>query len=139
MHPQVRENKPGKCPVCGMTLVTVPKSEGEHSHSGNQMQHTHGANAPMGHMGHDHHKMMIDDFKKRFYLTLVLTVPIMLLSPMIQHWLGIQFQFASSAYVLMGLSSVVFFYGGWPFLTGLVQEVKARVPGMMTLGYIEIK
>ncbi len=133
MHPEVIEEKSGNCPICGMTLVLV-KSEpdhvnGEHHHG----QHAHGMNEPMGHAGHDHHKMMIEDFKKRFYITLVLTVPIMLLSPMIQHWLGIQFQFTGSAYALMGLSTVVFFYGGWPFLTGLVQEIKAKSPGMMTL------
>ena len=132
MHPQVVEEKPGNCPICGMTLVmlTPEPGHGDNEHHG---QHAHGMNEPMGHAGHDHHKMMIEDFKKRFYITLVLTIPIMLLSPMIQHWTGIHFQFTGSTYALMALSSVVFFYGGWPFLTGLVQEVKAKSPGMMTL------
>jgi P-type Cu2+ transporter len=93
----------------------------------------HEANPPMGHAGHDHHKMMIDDFRKRFYLTLVLTIPVMLLSPMIQHWMGIHFSFPGSSYVLFGLSTIVFFYGGFPFLKGLVEEIKAKSPGMMTL------
>jgi Cu2+-exporting ATPase len=96
--------------------------------------HQHGAdNPPMGHEGHDHHAMMIDDFKKRFYVVLVLTIPIMLLSEMIQHWLNIHISFAGSKYVLLVLSSIVFFYGGWPFLAGWFSEMKVWKPGMMTL------
>lgn len=66
-------------------------------------------------------------------MVLVLTVPVMLLSQMIQHWLGITFTFPGDAWVLLGLSSVVFFYGGWPFLKGWWEEMKGRDPGMMTL------
>ncbi len=88
---------------------------------------------PRGAAGHDHHTMMIADFKKRFYFVLVLTLPILLLSPMIQHWLNIHMQFPGSPFVLLALSSVVFVYGGWPFLKGWVEEMKARNPGMMTL------
>jgi P-type Cu2+ transporter len=90
-------------------------------------------NPPMGHAGHDHHAMMIDDFKKRFYVVLVLTIPIMLLSEMIQHWLNIHISFAGSQYVLLVLSSIVFFYGGLPFLEGWFNEMKIWKPGMMTL------
>jgi len=93
----------------------------------------HGVNPKMGMARHDHHKMMIADFRKRFYVVLVLTIPIMLLSTMIQHFIGIHWQFAGSAYILLVLSSVVYFYGGWPFLKGLKDEVKARNPGMMFL------
>jgi P-type Cu2+ transporter len=93
----------------------------------------HRENPKMGMTGHDHHNMMIADFRKRFYVVLVLTIPIMLLSTMIQHFIGIHWQFAGSAYILLVLSSVVYFYGGWPFLKGLVDEVKARNPGMMFL------
>ncbi|HEY0176871.1 MAG TPA: heavy metal translocating P-type ATPase, partial [Pedobacter sp.] len=82
---------------------------------------------------HDHHAMMIADFKKRFYVVLVLTIPIMLLSVMIQHFMGVNWQFSGSSYLLFALSSVVFIYGGWPFLSGLVNEVKAKNPGMMFL------
>jgi len=92
----------------------------------------HGANPPMGHAGHDH-AMMIADFKKRFYVVLALTIPIMLLSMMIQKFIGVDWQFAGSQYILFALSTVVFFYGGWPFLKGLVDEVKAKNPGMMFL------
>jgi Cu2+-exporting ATPase len=87
----------------------------------------------MGMSEHDHHAMMIADFKKRFYVVLVLTIPIMLLSTMIQHFIGVTWTFNGSSYILFALSSVVFVYGGWPFLTGLVDEVKAKNPGMMFL------
>jgi len=87
----------------------------------------------MNHFGANHHEMMIADFKRRFYIVLALTVPIMLLSGMIQQFLSLQWQFTGSAYILFALSSVVFVYGGWPFLTGLVAEVKAKTPGMMFL------
>ncbi|WP_199415030.1 hypothetical protein [Chitinophaga silvisoli] len=93
----------------------------------------HDANPPMGHAGHDHHAMMIEDFRKRFYVVLVLTVPTMLLSEMIQHWLGIHISFPGSKYVLLLLSSVIFFYGGMPFLKGWINEMKAKNPRMMTL------
>src|SRR5436190_23608164 len=92
-----------------------------------------GHNAPMSEAGHDHHAMMIQDFRKRFYVVLILTIPIMLLSPMIQHWLNVHWQFSGSQYLLAGLSSAVFFYGGWPFLKGWVDEMKFWKPGMMTL------
>jgi Cu2+-exporting ATPase len=99
----------------------------DHAH----MQHN--MNAPMGMAGHDHHQMMIADFRKRFYVVLILTIPIMLLSTMIQHFMGVHWQFTGSVYILFALSSVVYFYGGWPFLKGLKDEVKARNPGMMFL------
>ena len=94
--------------------------------------HAHGAHA--GHAGHDHGQM-VADFKKRFWICLVLTVPVLALSPMIQHALGLeeQWRFASDVYILTVLSSVIYFYGGWPFLDGLRQELAARNPGMMTL------
>ncbi|HEX3080864.1 MAG TPA: copper-translocating P-type ATPase, partial [Puia sp.] len=93
----------------------------------------HGENPKMGMAGHDHHKMMIADFKKRFYVVLVLTIPIMAISPMIQQFIGIHWAFTGSTYILLSLSSVVYFYGGWPFLKGLKDEVNARTPGMMFL------
>ena len=93
----------------------------------------HGINPPMNHTGHDHHKMMIDDFKKRFYVTLVITIPVMLLSPMIQKWFHFAISFAGSTYILLALSTLVFFYGGLPFLKGLMDEIKQKSLGMMTL------
>jgi len=77
--------------------------------------------------------MMIDDFKKRFWISLILTMPVLLLSEMIQHWLGFEIKFQGDKYVLLILSSFIFFYGGWPFLKGFVDEIKTKSPGMMTL------
>ncbi len=93
----------------------------------------HSAHSINGMEGHDHHKMMIADFRRRFYVVLALTIPIMLLSSMIQQFIGVDWQFSGSSYILFALSSLVFFYGGWPFLKGLVDEAKAKNPGMMFL------
>jgi len=128
MHPEIVQDKPGKCPKCGMNLVPV-KDEAAKS-----MSHAHhDMNPPIGHEGHDHHAMMIVDFKNRFWISLILTVPILLLSEMIQHWLRFDLRFAGDKYVLLILSSFIFFYGGWPFLKGITEELKAKSPGMMTL------
>jgi len=116
MHPQIVQDKPGKCPLCGMTLEPMANAGHADAH-GKKVNHTG----------------MIADFKKRFYVVLILTIPIMLLSEMIQHWLNIHISFPGSKYVLLALSSVVFFYGGWPFLKGLVNEARAKNPGMMFL------
>lgn len=88
---------------------------------------------PMGMEGHDHHKMMIADFKKRFWLVIVLTIPILIISPMIQDLLGYHYLLPGNPYILFALSTIVYFYGGWPFLKGFVGEVKKGAPGMMTL------
>lgn len=138
MHPEVVSSKPGKCPKCGMELVPITQhTEKEHAGMGheamNHSQMEHGANPSMGHAGHDHHAMMIADFKKRFYVVFALTIPVMLLSPMIQHWLNMHISFWGSQYLLLALSSVIFFYGGWPFLKGWKDEMKSWNPGMMTL------
>ena len=127
MHPQIEDDKPGNCPICGMDLV-LAKAENTIVVS----DHHHVNHASLGHVGHDH-AGMIADFRQRFYVVLVLTVPIMLLSEMIQHWLGFDWQFKGSQYLLLALSSIVYVYGGMPFLKGLVDEVKSRNPGMMFL------
>ena len=97
-----------------------------------KMQHDHG-NIPMGMAGHDHHKMMIEDFKKRFWVSLILTIPILVLSPMIQNFFGYSLNVLYNSYILLVLSSVVYFWGGWPFLKGFTTEIKQKGPGMMTL------
>src|SRR5215813_8420708 len=78
---------------------------------------------------------MVADFRKRFWISVLLTIPVLVLSPMIQHVLGLgeRWRFTGDAYILTVLSSVIYFYGGWPFLDGLRQEVRDRSPGMMTL------
>lgn len=96
-------------------------------------QHQSDKSAPMGHAEHDHHRMMIADFRRRFWVSLILTVPILILSPMIQMWFGFDFRFAGGSYLLFAISSVVFFYGGLPFLKGAIGEFKKKNIGMMTL------
>ena len=83
---------------------------------------------------------MVADYRRRFWLVLALTPPILLLSPMIQHWLGIAetLAFPGDRYVIFVLSSIAYIYGGWPFLTGFTSELRKRQPGMMTLISIAI-
>ncbi|MFC3725686.1 heavy metal translocating P-type ATPase [Neoaquamicrobium sediminum] len=87
-----------------------------------------------GHGGHGH-GAMVADYRRRFWLVLVLTPPVLLLSPMIQHWLGIAetLAFPGDRYVLFVLSTIAYVYGGWPFLTGFTSELRKGQPGMMTL------
>src|SRR3990167_3174905 len=86
-------------------------------------------------MDHSDHAMMVKDFQTRFWVSLILTIPVLILSPMIQDFLGISgmFSFKGDTYVVFSLSSLIYFYGGWPFLKGLWDEVKNKQPGMMTL------
>jgi Cu2+-exporting ATPase len=97
-----------------------PHEEQKQSHSG-------------GHAAH--HAHMAKDFLKRFWISIALTVPILVLSPMIQAFIGLgeTLRFTGDMYISFVLSSIVFFYGGWPFLKGLYDELKDRQPGMMTL------
>ncbi|MFW5841731.1 MAG: copper-translocating P-type ATPase [Bacillota bacterium] len=81
----------------------------------------------------EHHKMMIDMFKKRFIVSVILTVPILLLSLTIQRWLGITIEFPFRGELLFVIATGIFFYGGWPFLTGAKDEISKKNPGMMTL------
>ena len=76
---------------------------------------------------------MVDDFRRRFWISLALTPPILVLSPMIQHFFGYELDFAGRGLLVLLLSSVVYFYGGWPFLSGFVSELRKRQPGTMTL------
>ena len=139
--------------------VEATPEEGEHIAAEPHMEHDmghEGHNAPamakMDHGGHDmqgmegmdhgggmgragHHDMMVADFRKRFWISLAITIPVLILSPMIQMFLGLgeSLRFAGDPFVLFGLSSVIFFYGGYPFLKGFVDELRKSAPGMMTL------
>jgi len=88
-----------------------------------------------GHEGESHHAHMVRDFRRRFWVSLVLTLPIVALAPLIQQFLGLAetISFAGQSYVLFGFSTAVFLYGGWPFLKGLADEIGDLQPGMMTL------
>ena len=88
----------------------------------------------------DHHAHMAADFRKRFWVSLVLTLPILALSPLLQTLVGLResIGFPGDVYVLFGFASAVFWYGGWPFITGFFDELKSRQPGMMTLVAVAI-
>jgi len=102
------------------------------AHGVHGRQETH--NTQPHHAGHDHGHM-VEEFKRRFWISLLLTLPVLILSPMIQHALGLgtAWRFSGDTYLLAVLSSAIYFYGGWPFLQGLKDELSRRNPGMMTL------
>ena len=140
-----------KCSKCGMTYdvpgtctmdgVTLEKSSDDESMNHSEMfseKHKHinhnehkDSDDANGH--HDHHKMMLEDFKKRFIVSMIVTIPILLLSPLIQDLLNFSIIFSGDKYVLFALSSFIFFWGGQPFLKGFLTEMKQHKPGMMTL------
>jgi len=78
---------------------------------------------------------MVADFRRRFWVSLVLSVPVLALSPLIQAWLGLgeALAFPGDRSVQAALATIIYFYGGWPFLRGVVGELGQRQPGMMTL------
>lgn len=100
-------------------------------HSGHQEKH----HKHSEHQEHDKHAgHSVKMFKDKFWLSLLLTVPVLAYSEMIQHWLNFTPPvFPGSQYVPFVLSSVIFFYGGLVFIKGAAGELKARLPGMMTL------
>lgn len=86
------------------------------------------------HSHHDHHAHMIENFKKKLWISLLVSIPILILSPMLQNLLDYNLSFPGSKILLFLLASFVFFYGGQPFLSGAKTELfKDRTPGMMTL------
>jgi len=111
----------------------------EHNHQAGNEHKNHGHQHKGDHEHHDH-SHMIEDYKRRFWISLILTIPILLLSPMIQKFLGLDdtLSFTGSQFVLFALSTIVYFYGGYPFLKGLFDELKKLQPGMMTLIAIAI-
>ena len=99
---------------------------------GGHDQHGHDQHA--GHAGHAGHGDHAAQFRDRFWLSLALTVPVIVYSEMVQEWLGFTPpQFPGSAWVAPVLGTLVFLYGGWPFLQGGLSEARARQPGMMLL------
>ena len=101
---------------------------GRHEASGND-RHAH-------HDRHDRHEgHRVEDFRRRFWISLALTLPILALTPLIQGILGLgeSLRFPGDDYLLFALSTLIFLYGGFPFLRGLLRELSAGLPGMMTL------
>ncbi|HEY1036054.1 MAG TPA: heavy metal translocating P-type ATPase [Pseudoxanthomonas sp.] len=85
--------------------------------------------------GHDKHAgHSVAGFRDKFWLTLLLTIPTLIWSGMIQHWFGYTApRFPASAYIPAAFGTIVYFYGGWPFILGGYHELRSRLPGMMTL------
>ncbi|MDA3845057.1 MAG: hypothetical protein PF505_00750 [Vallitaleaceae bacterium] len=108
-----------------------PKDKSMNHSNMDQVGMNKGHDDQRGHQ--NHHAMMVADFKKRFFFSLILIVPILVLSPMIQTFLGVNWRFAGDSYILFGLSTVLFFYGGKPFLSGAIDELKKKSPAMMML------
>ncbi|MGZ8524893.1 MAG: copper-translocating P-type ATPase [Chitinophagaceae bacterium] len=143
MHPEVIKPGPGKCPKCGMELVPVAGTESKYEHQEKAHAHKHVENsAHHGHEehgGHDKHAgHHTHDFLKRFWVCLAVTIPVLLLSHMVQQWLGFEIKFRGDKYLLLILSAFIYFYGGMPFLKGMVSEIKDKAIGMMTLVAIAI-
>jgi len=115
MHPKVRQDKPGLCPDCGMNLVPAKSREKDHDldkHAGHQT----------------------NIFKLKFWVSLVLSAPVVAYSDVVQSLLNYQAPvFPGSTYLPLVLASIIFFYGGLIFLTSAYRELKGRQPGMMTL------
>lgn len=120
--------------------------QGHEQHEG--MKHEgHGQHEEMKHEGHEpsggkdhgnHHSHMLADFRKRFIVSFILTFPVLLLSPTIQSFFGFELLFPGADFLTFLLSSVVYFYGGYPFLNGIKEELAEKSPGMMTLIAIAI-
>ena len=99
-----------------------------HMNHSNQMHHDN--HASHHHSGHAHHH---GNFKVKFFVSLIFAIPIILLSPMMGVNLPFQFTFPGSEWVVLILSTILFFYGGKPFLSGGKDEIATKKPGMMTL------
>ena len=106
---------------------------GHDMHEAKHPARAHGQRPGPG--GQSHHAHMAADFRRRFWVSLLLTAPILVLSPLIQRLLGLEqaIQFPGDFYLLFAFSTLVFAYGGYPFLTGMLDELRKRQPGMMTL------
>lgn len=113
MHPDVSQEKSGICPKCKMGLIAQKDSHENHDK----------------HAGHS-----VSIFKNKFWLSLLMTIPVLAYSQSIQEWLNFSSpDFTGSFYIPFIFSTIIFFYGGMVFLKSAVSELKARMPGMMTL------
>ena len=114
MHPEIHRGKEGLCPECGMRLIPVTKKK-------------------VGHGEHDdfnkHKGHSTNIFRNKFWISLVLSIPVVLYSDIVQELL--QFKaptFPGSLYVPFVLASIIFFYGGWVFIVSAFRELKAKLP-----------
>ena len=131
MHPEVRRDKPGMCPECGMNLVPEKKKKVVMDHQ------DHGGSDKAAAGRHAGHSTAM--FFRKFWVSLALTIPVVLYADVIENifrWSPPNFP--GSAYMPLVFGSVVFFYGGWVFLAGAWREIRGGLPGMMTLIAIAI-
>ena len=118
MHPNIRQDRPGMCPECGMQLVSTKKKMGiDDDHTAHDK-----------HAGHNPNM-----FKQKFWLSLLLTIPTLVFSHTVQGWFGLNWMFAGSEYIPAVFGVTIFFYGGLVFLKSAKVEIEGRQPGMMTL------
>ncbi|MDN6590128.1 MAG: copper-translocating P-type ATPase [Lactobacillus sp.] len=108
-------------------MSTTHEHQQHMDHSSMEHDHQHG-----GHSGMDH-SMHMGNLKPKFFISLILTIPIILMSPMMGLDLPFQFQFPGSEWVVLILATILFFYGGMPFLQGAKMELSSKEPAMMTL------
>ena len=125
MHPEIQQEKPGMCPECGMNLIQSKQTQREHDPEVHAL-HDNGAGKHAGHK--------TESFLKKFWIALVLTIPILAYSELFEKAFGAPApDFPGRPWVILLLGSLVFFYSGWIFLASSYRELKARLPGMMTL------
>lgn len=102
--------------------------EKHHQH----IDHSHNEQSHMENMDHQHmhemdHSMHMGNFKQKFWLSFILAIPIIVLSPMMGMELPFQFSFPGSEWVVLVLATILFFYGGQPFLSGAKMEIKQKI------------
>lgn len=113
--------------------MTNSNNHESHDHHEHVMHEEHHAQHHEGHDMHNHHAHHHGNFKRKFVISLLFAIPIVILSPMMGIKLPFQFSFNGSDWIVLVLATVLFFYGGKPFLTGAKDELLSKKPGMMTL------
>lgn len=113
-----------------MTNSNNHESRDHHDHGMHEEHHTQHHE---GHDMHDHQGHHHGNFKRKFFISLLFAIPIVILSPMMGIKLPFQFSFNGSDWIVLVLATILFFYGGKPFLTGAKDELLSKKPGMMTL------
>ena len=123
-----------------ITPIKIHEDANGHMKSNCSPHYGHMNSHSSSHAHMNHHLSMIEDFKKRFLVCIILTIPVFFLTPYIQEILGIGhfLSLYNDNYMLFTLSSTVFFYGGYPFFEGLIIEFKLFTPSMMTLVSVAI-
>jgi Cu2+-exporting ATPase len=126
MHPEIASEGPGLCPECGMQFVPEKAGKAAAPSSPVAAHRGHGFNKHEGHSA--------NIFEEKFWTSLFLTLPVVAYSDVLQNLLGYRAPaFPGSSALPAALASVVFFYGGWVFIASSYRELRAKLPGMMTL------